>query len=124
VSGVEFTSVNLPGMGNVFGPLNPGLSLIDNANGLLEGFDQADLTGAGLVASTRTLGSMKFHVSNPFNDSSDIDIVANSNGLADGFVDSAGGQLANPVVFNGASVTGPVETPEPTTALLLIAVPD
>jgi hypothetical protein len=117
MSGVEFTSVNLPGMGNVFNPLAIGVSS-DNTGGLITGFDQADLAGVGLVASTRTLGSMKFHVG-PGRyglDPLDLDIIANSSGQADGFVDSAGAPLANPVVFNGASVT-----PEPTTALLLIA---
>jgi hypothetical protein len=118
LSGVEFTSVNLPGMGNVFAPLQIGLTRVDNTAGVIEGFEQADLSGVGLVASTRTLGSMKFHVKpNPsYGPDTDIDIIANSNGLADGFVNSVGGQLANPVVFNGASVT-----PEPTTAVLVLA---
>jgi hypothetical protein len=47
----------------------------------------------------------------------DIDIIANMDGLDDGIIDSLGGTLPNPQ-FNGASVT-----PEPTTALLLIAGP-
>jgi hypothetical protein len=102
-SGVEFTSVNLPGMGNVFAPLQIGFTLVDNSVGLLEGFDQADLSGLGLVSSTATIGSMKFHVGALVNDNTDIDIIANSNGLADGFVDSVGGNVNN-VVFNGASV--------------------
>ena len=42
---VELASVNLPGMGNFFLPMTPGVSF-DNINGLIEGFDQVTFGSA------------------------------------------------------------------------------
>ena len=58
----EFSSVNLPGMGNFFTPIG-STTFVDNTLGLVEGFDQATLS-TGLFGATVTLGSVRFHVMN------------------------------------------------------------
>ena len=96
-------SVNLPGMGNEFGPLLAGGS-IDNVSGLVLNFDQQTLS-TGLVGGlTRTLGSVRFHVVKPTGTQADIDVFASlqNPGIDDlnGPSGSVGGN------FIGASVTG------------------
>jgi hypothetical protein len=117
----EISPLNAPGMGNGFAPLSPGPSLIDNVNGLIAGFDQADLTGAGLTggAGALTLGSVRFHVVQATNGPGVIDVQPGFFTGSDGIVDSIGFEKQAPQFF-GASVTGPV-VPEPTTALLVVA---
>ena len=109
VSGQEFTSVNLPGMGNIMTPLS--LGVIDGGD-RLNGFDQAPLA-TGLISGTATLGSFKFHISSGVGDGADI-IAAVVPGTADDII--AGGGGVTTAIFNGASVT-----PEPTTAILPLA---
>lgn len=52
----ELPVVDLPGMGNQFSPLVPGITLVDNTSGVIEGFDQITVA-TGLANATRTLGS-------------------------------------------------------------------
>jgi hypothetical protein len=110
----EISPLNAPGMGNGFSPLSPGPSLIDNDNGLIAGFDQADLTGSGLTGDVGplTLGSVKFHVVQATGDASVIDVTPGFFNSSDGVVDSIGFEKSDPS-FTGASVT-----PEPSAGVL------
>ena len=100
--GRELLTVNLPGMGNVFTPFSPGFT-IDNAAGLVTGFDSAILSPSmlGLESGSRTLGSIVFQLVSP-SGSGDVDVIANVNSAAgDGIFTFAGESAA---IFNGAFV--------------------
>lgn len=106
--------VNLPGMGNAFSPIVGGHDFLDEAAGIVEGFDQAT-TATGCIGCTVTLGSIQFHVVAPVGDASALDDV-----VATGTVLSA--LATTPTVF---AVTAGAEVeantvPEPTTALLVV----
>lgn len=108
----ERAVVDLPGMGNQFAPLIFGVSLIDNTNGLIEGFDQASIA-TGLVGATRTLGSVRFHVVNPSGSPGEDDVIVTlQNGGIDGLFGPGGASI---VGFVGADVV-----PEPTSAALVL----
>ena len=81
---------------------------------MFHGFDQGTL-GVGLSnGETVTLGSFIFHVVGASGTAGDIDVIANTSALGDGLVNQAN-QVATGT-FSGASVT-----PEPRTAVLLLA---
>lgn len=117
----EISPLNAPGMGNGFSPLAPGPSLIDNVNGLIAGFDQADLTGSGLIGAggPLTLGSVRFHLVKSGDQGQVHSVEPGFFTGSDGIVDSVGFEKAAPA-FEGAQVIGP-PVPEPTTALLVVA---
>ena len=111
IGAAELASVNLPGMNNFYVPVVPGVTLVDNTNGIIEGFDQHTLgTGLGVASVFKTLGSVRFHVVTVLGDPPE-DVIASLQGALDAIFFSTGPGSAN---FVGAFL------PEPTTAILLI----
>ena len=119
VNATELAFINLPGMSNSFAPISTG-TVIDNGAGLVIQFDEATLA-AGLPQNlTRTLGSVTFHVVNPITDGG-IDVIASlQNPGVDSFT-NGGAVLCENQNPGGCNFVGARVTPEPTTALLLIA---
>ena len=120
VGAAEFAGINLPSMGNEFSPIFFGTTT-DNEAGLVTLFDEVTLA-TGLVAGNMvTLGSVTFHVVAATGAPSDIDVIAS---VQNPGIDSL--SLGNTVYCQstnptGCDFVGARVTPEPTTALLLIA---
>jgi hypothetical protein len=129
VAGGELASVALPGMGNSFSPITPGV--FDDGLGLISKFDTVASAGQpGLlgVDGPRTLGSIQFHVISGSGLTGENDVLI---GLLDPTFDVIGiqgtarcaptgvGPGPGGCSYVGADITGPV--PEPTTAILLNA---
>ncbi|MEE2665627.1 MAG: thrombospondin type 3 repeat-containing protein, partial [Myxococcota bacterium] len=105
----ELAVVNLPGMGNQFGPVIAGTT-IDNSAGLVTMFDEATIATGLVGGNSRTLGSVTFHVVNASSGSFDIDVIASlQNTLFDAILGPSGVPIA--ATFVGASVTGSGEPP-------------
>ena len=115
IGGGEFTPANLPGMGNQFDPLTIGVT-VDNTTGTISRFDQATLTTGLSSGDTATLGSFKFHVVGAAGTIGDDDVLANTGGIGDGLLGQDNITVSG--TFSGAQV---FHTPEPTTAVLLLA---
>jgi hypothetical protein len=133
----EFSSVNLPGMGNVFNPLLIGTSTMEGPDGpaLIELFDQGTLDTGATGPSISTLGSIKFKANvlrgtpgggigneDLFVGLPDVIPLVQLNGF-DGIADETGNRCIGvlprgdcPYAFNGAYVNAP----EPTTSALVI----
>ena len=112
ISGGEFTSVNLPGMGNSFTPLSLG---VVDAGDRLNGFDQATLA-TGCISCTVTLGSFKFAVGPGSGPLAETDIIAAVvPGTADDIIAGNGGVVSGSTLFSGVTIV-----PEPMTAILLV----
>ena len=113
----ELAVANLPGMGNSMSPVTGGTGEL--TLGVITNWDSATLTTGLADNSSRTLGSVVFHVVAATGDASDVDVITTVNNLGTDTISGAGGVTltANHV---GASVTGPA-VPEPTTALLVVA---
>lgn len=107
-------------MGNQFAPLAAGVT-IDEAGGVILGFDSSSGLATGCISCTITLGSVVFHVTAPadFDGPNDVRLAVLSNGI-DGIVSAfsgtSGGALTT-ASFGNAEVVG---APEPTTALLVV----
>jgi hypothetical protein len=129
----EFTSVDLPGMGNVFNPLLTGTNTLEPGcapfsscgPALIELFDQGTLDTGATPGTTATLGSIKFSTNyrriTRFDGGPDVRPLVQLNGF-DGIVDSTGNRCVGevprndcPYEFNGAFVI-----PEPTTSALIV----
>ena len=117
VSVKELAVANLPGMGNSMSPVTGGTGEL--TLGVITNWDSATLTTGLTDNSSRTLGSVVFHVVAATGDASDVDVITTVNNLGTDTISGAGGVTltANHV---GASVIGPA-VPEPTTALLVVA---
>jgi len=103
----EVSSVNLPGMGNVFRPISPGTT-IDNASGLVTLFDTGTSSTGLAGGHVRTLGSVTFQIVAAWNSSADIDVIASlQNSLFDDVVGLTEAIGAN---FVGAAVSGPLDS--------------
>jgi len=112
-------AVNLPGMGNEFSPVAPGVNT--STPGLVQGFDEGT-TGTGLVAgNTRTIGSVKFTVSSVIEDGAgDVQVLIQQNGI-DAISDSSGSRCIGALSRNDCPYTfGAAFVPEPTTATLVV----
>lgn len=108
----ELPVVDLPGMGNQFSPLVPGITLVDNTSGVIEGFDQITVA-TGLANATRTLGSLRFHVVSPSGGPGEDDVIVSLQNLGvDGIFGPGGASIVD---FVGADVV-----PEPTIAGLVL----
>ena len=111
----ELAVVKLPGMANTMSPLGLGTAL-NQAAGLVTNFDQATLSAVACgLGCNRTLGSVRFHVNAGAGGSGAIASLQNTGVDAITAVGSSVPVAAN---FNGVSIT---PTPEPTTALLVLA---
>ena len=78
----EIPVVNLPGMGNTMSPISASNFSINQAAGVVQGFDQAviPVSAPGLEAGeTRTLGSLTFEPLDVSGNVTDVDVVANVN---------------------------------------------
>jgi len=116
IGGQELSTVKLPGMANTMSPIGAGTT-VDNVNGVILGFDQATLDAGLGTAVSRTLGSVRFHVIGAVGDGQDDVIGAVLPNGVDA-ITAVGNSVPIEGAFVGASVTA---TPEPTTALLVIA---
>ena len=112
-------TTNLPSMGNEFAPIAPGADI--TTVGIVTGFDQGTL-GTGLVAgNTRTIGSVKFNVTNVIADGQgDVQVVIQQTGI-DGIGDSSGTRCIGALSRNDCPYSfGAALVPEPTTATLVV----
>ena len=120
VAATEFSPINLPSMGNEFTPIIFGTTT-DNGAGLVTLFDEATLATGLQGGNSVTLGSVTFHVVAATGEADDIDVIAS---VQNPGIDSLSlgttvyCQATNPT---GCDFVGARVTPEPTTALLLIA---
>ena len=109
IGATELALVRLGGK-NIFTPISLGVILIDNTNGIIEGFDQATLN-FGCCLGSETLGSVRFHVRAATGSPGENDVIGSLQGRVDAIGTPSGPGSAN---FVGATVL-----PEPTTAALL-----
>ena len=121
----ELAIVNLPGMGNYFSPVVPGV-VIDNLTGRVTNFEQATLSTGLATSESRTLGSVRFHVRNPSGGSGEEDVRASlqNAGIDALVIDNetleAGPGVQAAVNFGAASLDAIGLLPEPSTALLVV----
>ncbi|MEE3332427.1 MAG: PEP-CTERM sorting domain-containing protein [Myxococcota bacterium] len=129
VSVTDFSFQARPNGGGVnwFLPVDYGVT-IDEPGGVIHGFDQEarnvhlDVPGAGCVACTVTLGSVRFHLLTgpyPERTPNDLDVIASVEPNGTDGVWAPDGSPAS-VVFNGATVNeGHGFVPEPGTGALV-----
>ena len=93
-----------------------GYTLVDNAAGLIEGFESVTLLDAFHTRDlTATLGTVVFHVLGSKGDASDIDVVASLQNVGTDEI-TLGDATSGTAHFGGASIL-----PEPATGALVIA---
>ena len=112
--GKEHLSVKIS-MGSVFSPLSEGFTLVDNVNGLIEGFESVTLGVPAPAGDTFTLGTVVFHVLGFAGDDTDIDVVASLQNIGTDKI-VLGDVTNGTATFGGASVL-----PAPATGILVIA---
>ena len=123
IRGFEIPIVNLPGMGNTFSPIVPGVE-IDNGLGQVERFEQATLSLGLAAPESRTLGSVTFRVLNPGGTPGEQDVrVTLGNAGIDAIVmgattiEATTPGLTNAFEFHPAEVVA--QMPEPSVSLLI-----
>ena len=119
--GLALTSntVNLPGMGNQFTPVAAATGT--GTVGLVQGFDVSTLTTGLEAGNSRTIGSVKFLITNVISDPDvDIQVVIQQNGI-DAISDTSGARCVGALSRNDCPYTfNALFVPEPTTATMVV----